>query len=148
MSLQEILACGGISVFVLTTLIQICPIKVNPWSALAKALGRAINADVMAELSEMKKVQKQTREKLEEHIDLDDERMADTHRTKILRFNNELLRDIDHTKEEFIEALADIDEYESYCNGHPAYKNNRAVHAIGNIKRVYDERLEKHDFLQ
>lgn len=148
MGLQEILACGGISVFALTTLIQICPIKVNPWSALAKALGRAINADVMAELSEMKKVQKQTREKLEEHIDLDDERMADTHRTKILRFNNELLRDIDHTKEEFIEALADIDEYESYCNGHPAYKNNRAVHAIGNIKRVYDERLEKHDFLQ
>ena len=77
-----------------------------------------------------------------------DERMADTHRTKILRFNNELLRDIDHTKEEFIEALADIDEYESYCKGHPAYKNNRAVHAIGNIKRVYDERMEKHDFLQ
>ncbi len=148
MSIREIVSLGGLGIVVLMSLIQIVPIEVNPWTALAKALGRAINADVMTELAEMKKVQKQTREKLEEHIDLDDERMADTHRTKILRFNNELLRDIDHTKEEFIEALADIDEYESYCKGHPAYKNNRAVHAIGNIKRVYDERMEKHDFLQ
>lgn len=148
MSLQEIVSGGGLTILALLTLIQIAPIKVSPWSALAKTLGRAINADVIAELTEMKKVQKQTRERLEQHIDLDDERMADTHRTKILRFNNELLRDIDHTKEEFIEALADIDEYESYCKGHPAYKNNRAVHAIGNIKRVYDERMEKHDFLQ
>lgn len=148
MSLQEIVSGGGLTILALLTLIQIAPIKVSPWSALAKTLGRAINADVITELTEMKKVQKQTRERLEEHIDLDDERMADTHRTKILRFNNELLRDIDHTKEEFIEALADIDEYESYCKGHPAYKNNRAVHAIGNIKRVYDERMEKHDFLQ
>lgn len=148
MNLQEIVSGGGLTLLALLTLIQIAPLKVSPWSALAKTLGKAINADVIAELTEMKKVQKLTRERLEEHINLDDERMADTHRTKILRFNNELLRDIDHTKEEFIEALADIDEYENYCNGHPAYKNNRAVHAIGNIKRVYDERLEKHDFLQ
>ena len=27
------------------------------------------------------------------------------------------------------------------------YANGRAVHAINNIGRVYDERLEKHDFL-
>ena len=96
----------------------------------------------------MKATQKETREKLEAHIDMDDERMADVHRTRILHFNNELLREIDHTKEEFIEALADIDEYEQYCKDHPKYKNNRAVHAVANIKRVYDDRLEKHDFLQ
>lgn len=148
MSLWEILIGGGASLSILATVIQIAPVKVNPWSAVAKAIGRAINTDVMVELAEMKKVQKQTQEKLEAHIIMDDERMADTYRTKILRFNNELLRDIDHTKEEFIEALADIDEYERYCKEHPAYKNNRAIHAINNIKRVYDERLEKHDFLQ
>lgn len=148
MSLQEILTGGGISVLVLATIIQISPIKVNPWNSIAKVFGRAINAEVLKELADMKKVQKQTQEKLEAHINMDDERMADTYRTKILRFNNELLRDIDHTKEEFIEVLADIDEYERYCKEHPAYKNNRAIHAIHNIKRVYDDRLEKHDFLQ
>ena len=30
---------------------------------------------------------------------------------------------------------------------HEDYRNNRAVHAIANISRVYDERLQKHDFL-
>ena len=148
MNLQEIITGGGISLFVLLTIIQIAPVKINPWGAIAKAFGRAINAEVLKELAEMKATQKETREKLEAHIDMDDERMADVHRTRILHFNNELLREIDHTKEEVIEALADIDEYEQYCKDHPNYKNNRAVHAVANIKRVYDDRLEKHDFLQ
>ena len=148
MNLQEIITGGGISLFVLLTIIQIAPVKINPWGAIAKAFGRAINAEVLKELAEMKATQKETREKLEAHIDMVDERMADVHRTRILHFNNELLREIDHTKEEFIEALADIDEYEQYCKDHPNYKNNRAVHAVANIKRVYDDRLEKHDFLQ
>ncbi len=148
MSLQEILTGGGASLFVLATIIQIAPVKINPWSAIAKMLGRAINADVLKELGEMKKHQQETREKLEGHILTDDKREADLHRARILQFNTELLRDIKHTREDFIEVLAEIDEYEGYCKEHPKYENNRATHAIGNIKRVYDERLEKHDFLQ
>ena len=84
---------------------------------------------------------------LADHIRMDDERNADEHRARILRFNNELLRDIPHTKEEFIDILADIDYYERYCDEHKGYKNNRASHAIANISRVYDDRLREHDFL-
>ena len=75
------------------------------------------------------------------------QRCADLHRTRILQFNTELLREIKHTKEDFSEILYNIDCYERYCKEHPDYQNNRAVHAIANIGRVYDERLEKHDFL-
>lgn len=148
MSIQEILTGGGVSLFVLATLIQIAPVKINPWSAIAKALGRAINTDVLKELAEMKARQQETWDKLDKHIQTDDERDADLHRARILQFNTELLRDDKHTREDFIEALAEIDDYERYCREHPDYKNNRATHAISNIKRVYDERLEKHDFLQ
>lgn len=148
MNLGEIITGGGSALIVLLTLIQITPVNVNPWSAIAKAFGRAVNADVLKELEAVKEGQKATQEKLETHIKTDDERTTDGHRTKILHFNNELLRNIDHTEEEFTEILADIDEYERYCNDHKNYKNNRAVHAIANIKRVYDERLEKRDFLQ
>lgn len=42
--------------------------------------------------------------------------------------------------------LAIIDEYEKYCRDHPNYKNNRCSAAVSNIKRVYNERLQKHDF--
>ena len=140
MSLKYIFLGGGGLLFALLSLVQIAPVKWNPWSALAKAIGRAINADLMQGLAA-------TKTALEKHIQIDDERNADAHRAKILAFNTELLRGIDHTREDFIEVLAEIDQYESYCRAHPEYKNSRAVHAIANIGRVYDERLKKHDFL-
>lgn len=140
MSISELLAGGGGLVFILFSLVEIAPVKWNPWSALAKALGRAVNADLLKELSA-------TKAALEKHIQIDDERNADAHRGKILAFNTELLRGIEHTREDFIEVLAEIDQYESYCRTHPDYKNNRARHAVANIGRVYDDRLKKHDFL-
>ena len=60
---------------------------------------------------------------------------------------NELLRDLPHTKEEFIEVLTEIDAYEKYCREDPDYPNNRAVFAIKNIQETYKRRLDKHDFL-
>ena len=113
---------------------QITPIKVNPWSAIARAIGKAlIGGDIMA--------------KLEEHIRVDDERDADMHRYRLLRFNTELLRKTRHTKEEFDEILYSVTYYERYCEDHPKYENNRAVLAIENIKRVYKECMETNDFL-
>ncbi len=140
MTIHEWLVGGGGLLAVLLTLVQIAPVKINPWSAIAKAIGKAINADVLRELDTVT-------QKLDTHIRVDDERNADSYRTRILQFNNELLREIQHTREDFIEILAVIDDYESYCRDHKEYKNNRAVCAIENIKRVYMERLQKHDFL-
>ncbi len=134
MSIQELLLKGGGIVFALLTLAQITPIKVNPWSAIARAIGKAlIGGDIMA--------------KLEEHIRVDDERDADMHRYRLLRFNTELLRKTRHTKEEFDEILYSVTYYERYCEDHPKYENNRAVLAIENIKRVYKECMETNDFL-
>lgn len=154
MNLEELLVGGGGGFLLLLTLIQISPLKVNPWSAIGRglkkgvaSLGRLLNADVLEKLNQVETAQKETKEKLETHIDQDDQREADRVRAAILKFNNELLRDIPHTKEEFIDILAKKDAYEDYCDTHPHYKNSRAVHAIANIERVYDERLQKHDFL-
>lgn len=135
MTFDKILACSGGGLFVLLTLIQLAPIKVNPWSWLAKTIGKAMGIAAIEK-------------KLDEHIATDDKRDADSHRLEILRFNNELLRSVGHTKEEFIEVLAEIDAYERFCEGHPDYPNNRAALAIENIQENYKERLKKHDFLQ
>lgn len=140
MSIQEILTGSGCILIALMTLVQITPIKINPWSAIGRAIGRVLNGDVMAKLNEVQK-------RLDKHIHIDDERNADMHRVQILRFNRELLQDnIPHTQEDFIEALSEIDFYERYCREHPEYENNRAVLAIQNIERTYSEKLEKHDF--
>lgn len=141
MTIQEIAGGGGCLLLALMTIVQIAPIKINPWSALAKTVGKAINADMSGRLDGIAA-------KLDGHIEMDDRRTADGHRAQILHFNNELLRPINHTKEEFIEILTQIDVYEKYCETHPEYPNNRAVLAIENIQEVYKERLKKRDFLQ
>ena len=147
MSILELFASGSGLLFLVLSLVEIAPIKVNPWSAAVRWLGSMFNRDVLARLDDISRMQKDTQRRLDDHIKVDDERDADMHRAKILRFNNELLRNIPHTREEFIEILAEIDGYEAFCRAHPDYQNNRAVHAVANINRVYDERLQKHDFL-
>lgn len=140
MDLNELLLPGGLGLVALLTLIQIAPIKIDPWTAIGKALGRALNGDVLEEV-------KATKARLEAHIRMDDQRAADHHRARILVFNTELLRHQRHTREEFIEILSEIDQYESYCKSHPEYKNSRCKHAVANIGRVYDELLRTGDFL-
>ena len=141
MTLQELLLGGGLGLAVLLTLVQVAPVKLDPWTALARALGRALNGDVLRELGD-------TKAKLEAHIQADDQRAADHHRARILAFNTELLRRQHHTREEFIQILSEIDQYESYCKNHPNYKNSRCIHAVRNIGRVYDELLVTGDFLK
>lgn len=136
MTLEEVLSLilgGGTGLGVLLGLIQVSPIPIKPWSAIAKALGRAINGEVLQEVSE-------TKSQLEGHI------LSDS-RSKILGFNRELLQHQRHTREDFIEILGVIDAYEDYCKSHPDYQNSRCVHAVANIERVYDVLLETGDFL-
>ena len=55
MSLEEILLGGGGVLLAAMTLIQVAPIKVNPWSAVAKAIGRAINGEVIAKVDQLER---------------------------------------------------------------------------------------------
>lgn len=47
MTLKEILETGGGVLLIVLTLVQIAPIKVNPWSVIAAALGRADRKSVV-----------------------------------------------------------------------------------------------------
>lgn len=101
MNMGEILGWSGGTLLLLMTFVQIAPIKVNPWSWLAKKIGRAINGEVLNEIADIKKEQRETQDKLEKHIQDDDERDASMHRQRILRFNIELMRGEDFTHECF-----------------------------------------------
>lgn len=84
---------------------------------------------------------------LKAHCNADDERYIKQCRTRILRFNDEVIRGMDHTKEHFDDVLDDITEYTKYCDTHKEYKNEKAVQAIANVKRVYQKCEEENSFL-
>lgn len=53
MTLKEIFLSGSGALVVILTLIQISPIKVDPFGALARWIGRALNGDVLKKLDKM-----------------------------------------------------------------------------------------------
>lgn len=68
-------------------------------------------------------------------------------RRRILRFNDELLREERHSKEYFDDILEDLKIYDAYVNSHPSYINGRTEMAEKNIRRCYELCMEKHSFL-
>ena len=161
MNTQDILAVAGLvaaGLLAAAKIFQVKKIEINPWKTIVQAIARALTAELSEKMeaaqksqdekwSEVKQYQEETRCLLDKHIRMDDERNADLLRSRILRFNNELVRSIDHTQEDFDEILGIIDAYRTYCRTNEEYKNNKCTHAIANIERCYDDRLEKHDFL-
>ena len=139
-TIKQIILGGGGVVLVLMTLFQITPIKINPWSWLARSIGRAINGEVLTEVGEL-------RSELADHKEKSEERHATLCRAHILRFGDEVLHGIPHSKEGYDNILLDIDSYEAYCEKHPGYKNNVALATIHNIKRMYQKHLEEDSFL-
>lgn len=55
MNLKELFWSGGGMVLVLLSLIEVSPIKINPWSRLAKIIGHALNAEVLEQQKQTQK---------------------------------------------------------------------------------------------
>lgn len=127
-------------IFVLSIFIKIPKIEVNIWGWIARKIGNAMNHDIFIEVNQIKN-------NLDAHVRKDEADKVSFSRKRILRFNDELLHTVYHSREHFVEILSDIDDYEDYCDAHQDYPNNRANLAIENIKRIYSECLKENKFL-
>ena len=68
-------------------------------------------------------------------------------RRRILRFNDEIINHVKHSREYFDDILEDVNAYESYCRNNPDFRNGKAALAIENIERVYRECMKEGKFL-
>ena len=143
MTLEDVtqigLSGGGIAI-ALMTIVQISPLKINPWSWLGRIIGKAINGEVIEKVETLSRDVKNNKED-------DDEQWASLSRAHILRFGDELLHGVSHSKEHFDQILLDISKYENYCASHKDYLNDVAHETIKRIKKTYQECLEKNTFL-
>ena len=141
MSLQDIALYSGGGLLLLLTFVQISPIKIHPWRWMARCIGRALHKDLFAKIDAIDQKVVSLEEK-------SDERNADSCRSQILRFGDEILHGVPHSKEHYDDILRLITEYENYCADHPKYMNNVAVATIKHIKHMYQRHLEEDSFLK
>lgn len=135
---------------VVLSLIQISPLKLDPWTWI----GNAFNKDVFAKMEELEsrinKVENGVNlanEKCDKYeAQREEDKIVQT-RIRILRFNDELLHKKRHSKETFDQVLKDVKSYEKYCDEHEDFENEQAVRAIINVRRCYDKCQEDCDFL-
>ena len=119
------------------TLIQIAPIKINPWSWLAKLIRKFLLGEIDATLTAIKG-------KVDVIEGIMNEREAVLARTHILRFNDEILNEVKHTNEYFLQTLDDIKTYDKFCEKHPEFANGRTLQAAENIRRTYERLFDQH----
>ena len=139
MNVQEILQLIGISVqrnwlllIAGLSLIQIAPIKINPWSWLGKWAGKMMGVKDLSDKIDA----------LEKKVDEND---AIRIRKDILKFGDEVrVGHIEHSKESFDQVLDDITSYEQYCKDHPKFENNRTVLTTKVIKDTYHKLYVEH----
>lgn len=172
MTLQEIICLfkGHVSPWIallvcLSLLVEITPIKFNPWSWLAKKLGTAFNGSVMNEIGNLKtemgkeigtiktgmgNVNQEIKGIKKDVADIREEakeREATNRRSRILEFGDEILHGNKYSKEHFDQILLDVTSYETYCGDHPHYMNSVAEATIKHIKKVYQHCLDNDGFL-
>lgn len=154
MSLQEIkeLLLGNSGfwlciLFIVLSLVEISPIKINPWTWLGRKISKAFNGEVMQEIGNLSKEIKDVKKDVADIREEAKEREATNRRARILEFGDEILHGTEYSKEHFDQILIDVSEYENYCDEHPHYMNNVARATIKHIKNVYQKCLEEGGFL-
>lgn len=114
---------------ILFSLIQIAPVKLNPWDAIFGWLGGKLNGETQKQLKELQK----------QVTDI----WISNHRQSILTFARECREEIRHDSEEWAHILSLADEYEVYCQTNTV--SNGVVKADTQyIRNLYQELSREH----
>ena len=137
----------GIVIIIALTLVQISPIKVNPWDAILKWIGNKLNADIKKEIKDVKKDIDNVKKDLDAHIE--NSRVKDLRDTRlsILEFCASIINGQQHTKEQFDFMITQCDQYEEYIEKNDV-KNGVVTSAIKEIRKRYDYAIHNNSFFK
>lgn len=129
---KEIVTSPSVVLFGAITLVQITPIKLNPWEWLFSWIGEKVNGDIRKDLAELKRDFEQTK--------------AQDKRWNILNFADSCRRNERHSKEEWEHAISELREYEEYTEKKDI-SNGVIEETAKYLRGLYQERNAKNDFL-
>lgn len=126
-------------IFIVSSLVEISPIKINPISAITNKIVKNLTKDLVEKIDAINI-------KLDAHIKESEERDVRQRREFILDFANSCMNDRKHSKEEFDFVISECDKYEMYCKQN-SIKNGVAEEAISAIHRIYSNCFKNNTFL-
>lgn len=145
--LKEGVSITGFLLIILLTVIQITPIKWNPWDSILTWLGKKLNAGVKKEVDDLKESLKEVEKKLDDHITESKVKDLKDTRRDILDFCSSCMNGQRHTQEQFRFVIKKCDDYELYVESN-RIKNGEITSAIKEIRRRYDKHIQMNDFLK
>lgn len=129
MSAGEVAGWALILLLLFLSLIQISPLKLNPWDNVFAWLGRKLNGSMEYKIEHLQK------QVLELWIN--------AHRQTILTFARECRGNVEHSAEEWSTLLNLCEEYERYCNTHNV--NNGVVRENTRyLRQLFQELSREH----
>lgn len=121
------------------TLVEIAPIKINPWKTLFKYIGKITNSELIEKVDEMQGNMK----RLKRDFEL---KCANDKRWDILDFANACRNGRRHDKEEWEHVISQLKEYESYVEKYNI-DNGVIEEDTRYLRELYQEKLSNNDFL-
>lgn len=137
--LNSILTSPTIILLGATTLIEITPVKINPWRSLFSWIGDAINGDIQRDVTLLVQRQEELKHDFEET-------KAQEKRWHILEFANSCRKNEKHDEEEWEHVISDLKEYEDYVKA-KNLPNGVIEENTKYLRELYHERIKENDFL-
>ena len=125
-------------IFVISTAIEISPIKINPWKGLFKWIGNAINAEILKEIELLKDDVSTIKKDQEEDA-------AETMRCRILDFSRSCRRHEEHDAEEWNNIISILRKYENHVKER-GITNGVIEENAAYLRELYHDRLTHNDF--
>ncbi len=130
-------ALMGVAI-ILLTLVQISPIKINPWDSFSEWLGKCLTAEVRDDI-------KTLGERVDALQDDFSSFRVDEMRQTILTFARECRAGTEHSHEEWAHVLNVSARYEAYCASHNI-SNGEVTADSTYIHNLYQNLSETHKF--
>ncbi len=121
-NIKDMTFIGWWALFISFSLIQIAPIKINPWTTLLKWLGNQLTGDLRKDLNSL---------------------ITDVRRQTILTFARECRQGVEHSTEEWSHVLQVAEEYEAFCLANNI-KNGKIKQDTKFIRDLYQEISREH----
>lgn len=124
----------------LSAIIEIAPIKINPWSKMFRWVGNIILSELRTDFNELS-TEMMTFKREQEAKNANDMRWA------IINFANSCRRGEQHSKDAWRHVLNQISEYEDYTEKHNII--NGVVDAESEyLHELFQERCRRNDFIK